>query len=131
MKFLAISKDGGKQSNVTGFWLVEIKSLFSIVFLRFGKGSREAFHSHAFNALTWFLWGNVTEHHVDGRALNWRGSLIPKFTPRSCFHKVYAHENTYAFSIRGPWANTWQEYLPKTDEFVTLTHGRLRVTEGK
>lgn len=124
MRILSWRKDGGSKSTVTGFWLVEIKSLFSIVLLRFGKGSREAFHNHAFGALTWFLSGQVEEHHLDGRVLTWKPSFLPKFTPRSCFHKVYGKETTWALSLRGPWTRTWKEYLPDSDEFVTLSNGR-------
>lgn len=127
MKLFKQDKDGGKDSPVTGFWIIELKPLFSIVFLKFNKGTREAFHSHAFNALTWFLKGNITEYHTDGRALQWGASFIPKYTPRVCFHKVFAHIDTYALSIRGPWANTWNEFLPDTKELITLTHGRKRV----
>ena len=50
MKLFHKSHDGGKNSGVTGYWLIEWKSGFSIVVLRFSKGTREAFHSHAFNA---------------------------------------------------------------------------------
>ena len=127
MKLLSFAKDGGKESHVTGFWFVEMKNLFSFVLLKFSKGTREAFHSHAFNALTWFLKGKVTEYHIDGRKIDWQPSLLPKYTPRSCFHKVYAHEDTYAFSIRGPWALVWKEFLPTTNEIVTLTNGRKRI----
>ena len=42
MKILNIAKDGGPESNVTGYWLVESKRFFSIVLLKFDKGSREA-----------------------------------------------------------------------------------------
>lgn len=129
MKLFHIAKDGGAKSNVTGFWLIEWKKLFSIVVLKFNKGSREAFHSHAFNAVTWYLRGNVDEHHLDGRILNWKGSVKPKYTPRECFHKVFAHKDTYAISFRGPWANKWKEYLPNTNKFVTLTNGRKIVNE--
>jgi hypothetical protein len=127
MKILSVAKDGGSKFHVTGFWLVEIKPLFSIVLLKFARGTREAFHSHAFNALTWFLKGHVTEHHMDGRSIEWKPSFVPKLTPRKCFHKVYAHEDTYAPSVRGPWGKTWREYLPERREFVTLTHGRKRI----
>lgn len=127
MKLFSWGNDGGKDSRVRGFWIIEIKSLFSIVVLKFREGSREAFHSHAFNAFTWFLKGKVVEHHVDGRSITWGPSLSPKYTPRSCFHKVFALVDTYALSIRGPWKNTWQEYRPKTKEFITLTHGRKMV----
>lgn len=126
MKLFQVAKDGGPKSHVTGFWIIEIKSLFSIVFLKFAKGTREAFHTHAFNAFTWFLRGSVTEYHKDGSEKQWRPSLRAKFTPRSCFHKVYAHVDTYALSIRGPWADRWQEYLPETNEIIQLTHGRKR-----
>jgi hypothetical protein len=51
MKFLSKCKDGGPESPVTAYVLVEIKSLFSVMLLHF-SGTREAFHSHAFNALT-------------------------------------------------------------------------------
>lgn len=128
MKFMSKAKDGGAESTVTGYWLVEIKSLFSVVLLRFDKGSRDAYHSHAFHALTWFLKGCVTEHvivspgHLQDRV--WKPSLRPKWTPRSCFHKVFAKETTWALSFRGPWKKTWHEYLPSTDTLRTLTHGR-------
>lgn len=131
MKLFEIAKDGGKDSNVTGFWLCEFKSLFSIVFLRFSKGSRESFHSHAFNALTWFLWGNVDEYHIDGRKLNWKGAFKPKYTPRDCFHKIFANKTTYALSFRGPWSRTWKEYSPKTNKYTTLKNGRVIVEQDE
>lgn len=127
MKVLSYGKDGGQDSNVWGFWFIEIKSLFSIVVLCFEEGSREVYHSHAFNALTWFVRGEVDEHHTDGRVLNWTPSFMPKYTPRSCFHKVFSKKRTWALSIRGPWVEKWQEYNPKTDKTITLTHGRREV----
>ena len=127
MNLFSVAIDGGKKSGVTGFWFVEIKGLFSVVLLKFAEGSREVFHSHAFNAVTWFIRGRVTEHHVDGRARMWRPSFKPKYTPRSCFHKVYAEVDTYAVSFRGPWADTWKEYSPVTRRTTTLTHGRQAV----
>ena len=111
MKFLSYGKDGGKQSTVWGFWFIEIKSLFSIVLLCFEKGSREAYHTHSFNALTWFFKGDVDEYHIDGRVVNWKPSFKPKHTTRSCFHKVFSNERTWALSIRGPWNKTWKEYI--------------------
>lgn len=124
MKVLHYGKDGGKFSTVTGFWFIEIKWLFSIVLLRFEKGSREAFHSHAFNALTWWITGEVKEFHKTGEIKTWRPSFKPKLTLRSCFHKVYAEKTSWAFSVRGPWNNTWNEYLPAENKIITLTHGR-------
>ena len=127
MKILSKGTDGGDKSNVTGYWLIEAKSLFSIVLLCFGKGSRESYHNHAFNALTWFIKGEVDEYHVGGKVINWKPSWKPKYTPKACFHKVFAKERTWALSFRGPWDKTWKEYNPTTNEETTLTHGRIRV----
>lgn len=51
-------------------------------------------------------------------------SFIPKYTPRSTFHRVNALEDTYALTFRGPWSNTWYEYNPNTKEYIEMTHGR-------
>jgi hypothetical protein len=128
-KFFFKRKDGGDNSTVTGFWLVEWKSVFSLVLLKFDKGSREAFHNHAFHALTWWIWGKADEHMLDGSVKTWTPSLWPKLTKRSDFHKVYGVDTTYAVSFRGPWSKTWKEFLPAEDKFVTLTNGRRVVNE--
>lgn len=126
MKLFTKSHDGGKDSGVTGYWLVENKDLFSIVLLRFNKGSREAFHSHAFNAITFWLKGSVTEHFENGKpSINWLPSFIPKITLRNNCHKIFAHETSWALSFRGPWADRWKEI--KNNESYYLTHGRKRI----
>lgn len=122
-RFFCKMHDGGKESGVTGYMLIEWKNLFSIGFLNFKKGSREAFHSHAFNAITWWLSGKVTEIQVSGEKKDFSPSLRPKVTKRDCFHKVIAHRNTWAVTVRGPWADTWKE-LRKSEGEITLTHGR-------
>lgn len=126
MKLFSKASDGGKGSGVTGFFLIEWKAAFSIVLLRFNKGTREAYHSHAFNAVTVWLWGDVREWFVGSRVPR-RHNVIGgiKFTPRSCFHKVEALETTRALSFRGPWADYWQE--SRNGKLVTLTHGRKEV----
>ncbi len=115
--------DGGTESGVTGYMLIEWKCLFSIGLLHFKKGSREAFHNHAFNAITWWLRGKVTEVKVSGEKKDFSPSLKPKVTRRDCFHKVVAHRDTWAITFRGPWADTWKE-LRKQEGEITLTHGR-------
>lgn len=129
MKWFFKGKDGGPESNVTGYWLVECKSALSIVLLRFDKGSREAFHSHAFNALSWVLWGWLEEHvfHPDyNETVHLTPSFIPVYTARERMHKVYGKADvTWVFSIRGPWVDTWKEFLPKLERYVTLGHGRV------
>lgn len=117
--------DGGKDSGVTGYFLIEWKILFSIGILRFNEGSREAYHNHAFNALTWWLKGSVTEEKLDLSQKHFKPSLIPKYTSRDNFHKVIAHKTTYALTFRGSWLDRWNEF--KNNEIITLTHGRKEI----
>jgi len=127
MKFLKTAKDGGPKSTVTGHWLVELKSLFSVVLLRFDDGSRDEYHSHAFGSLNWVLSGRVVEQNLDGSVCEYRPSLLPVVTRRSTFHRVVSRGTTWVFSIRGPWSKTWEEYDPKTGDVSVLAHGRVRV----
>lgn len=122
MKLLQRMKDGGPESPVVGYFLVEIKSLFSVVLLHFG-GTREAYHSHAFNAVTLWLKGKVKEYTLNKGWQYWYAGHL-KYTARNTFHKVDPLEDTWALSFRGPWTKTWQEYWPAEDKLVTLTHGR-------
>ena len=130
MKF---GKDGGPCSTVHGYWLVEIKRLLSIVLLRFDGASREAFHNHAFNCVSWVLRGRLIELHLDGRTETHGPSLLPVITRRSTFHKVDSDGRTWVLSLRGPWMSTWKEFIPDSGEVVTLGSGRrvLRVQEDK
>ena len=124
MKFFKHMKDGGPESKVDGYWLVEIKSLFSVVLLLFSNGSREAYHSHAFNAYSWVLQGRLHEYPLHSWSNYYAPSLKMIFTPRRMFHKVTSIGDTWVLSFRGPWADTWQEFLPDKAKFQTLTHGR-------
>lgn len=125
-------KDGGPDSNVTGYWLFEIKSFLSIVLLKFEDGSREAFHSHAFDAFSWLIKGHLKEFcgHMedDGFRIDninhYHPSLLPFVTLREDFHKVQSRGTSWVLSIRGPWNDEWEEFLPEQGERVTLTHGR-------
>lgn len=128
MRFLEVAKDGGPESPVTGFFVIEIKSLFSIVFLKFNKGMRESFHDHAFNALTLWLKGTAIEY-VHNKAFKnvvsriWKSPTL-KYTPRWLMHRIEAPQDVYAFSLRGPWSKTWKEYNPSTGLTTTLKNNR-------
>ena len=120
-----IKPDGGVDSGVTAYFLIEWKILFSIGILHFKEGSREAYHSHAFNALTWWLKGQVTEVRKLNHAYTAKQyfpSIKPKYTTRDNMHRVNAYKDTYALTFRGPWKDTWNEF--KNGELITLTHGR-------
>jgi len=127
-RFLYKKCDGGKESGVTGYFLIEWKMVCSIGILHFKEGSREAYHNHAFNAVTWWLMGDVVEeHHPSGDHKYFKQSFIPKITNRNCFHKVIARKESYALTFRGPWLDTWLEYRPSLNKEVMLTHGRKLV----
>jgi hypothetical protein len=120
MKFLEVTKDGGPESTVWAHWLIELKGLFSIVLLRFEDGSRDAYHSHAFDAISWVLSGELDEElrpteltlrkWVYGETTRYWPSLTPIITRRDTTHKVTSHGRTWVLSFRGPWAKTWDEY---------------------
>jgi hypothetical protein len=123
--FFKIRKDGGPESTVTGYFLTEIKSLATIALLRFGKGSRENYHSHAFDSISWVIKGELEEHMLDGTINSYKPSLKPVFTKKSTFHKVYGkYDTNLVVTFRGPWCKTWNEYNKQTSEIITLKNGR-------
>lgn len=127
-RFFYKKPDGGKESGVTGYFLIEWKKVLSIGILHFKEGSREAYHNHAFDAITWWLWGSVVEEiYPSGCRKSFKPSFAPKVTRRNCFHKVIAHEGSYALTFRGPWSDTWLEYRPDVNKEIVLTHGRKLV----
>lgn len=122
------SKDGGPDSSVTGYWLIEAKSLFSIVLLKFDGRSREAYHTHAFNAWSWILpFGAGLMEHVNliGAGTSYSKFLKPDsliYTPRDRLHKVDSNGVNWVLSFRGPWSDTWEEINEHGCQ--TLSHGR-------
>lgn len=126
MKFFNRSKDGGPSSPVDAFFLFEIKSIGSVALLRFNKGGREAYHTHAFNAWTWFICGELVEQDYSGEEYQYKRSILPKKTPKEKNHRVLAKKTSWCFTIRGPWEETWTEH--RDGEKVTLTHGRKVVS---
>jgi hypothetical protein len=124
MLFLKKRYDGGKASNVTGYWLFEIKNLCSIVVLKFEPSHRENFHSHAFNALTIWLKGEVLEERLDTYKNTAFKAGNFKYTPKENVHKIHCKKTAWCISFRGPWSNTWFEYNKKNNKYIELTHGR-------
>lgn len=133
VKVFETTKDGGAESTVWAHWLFEIKGLCSVVLLRFEDGSREAYHEHAFNCVSWVLRGRLVEFVLPSDitcpdTVNvYPASLRPVVTLRSTFHKVVSDGRAWVLSFRGPWAKTWREYVPGENRFARLTHGRREV----
>ena len=126
MLILCKRKDGGKDSSVDAYILLEIKRYFSIVLLKFNKGGREVFHTHAFDALTWFISGEMVEEDVSGELYIYTRSIRPKLTLRAKNHRVIAIVDSLCFSIRGPWSPTWSEYTRDTDTTTVLAAHRRK-----
>lgn len=137
-KLLWGAKDGGPESKVW-MWGVESKRFGSLLLLRFAPGSREAFHTHAFNAWSWVLRGTLVEQTLPERGPGWAERLHGDgttwagfgpswrviYTDHSRFHKVTGGSaGAWALSIRGPWRDEWREYLPEQDAQVKLVQGR-------
>lgn len=132
MKLFHKAKDGGPDSKVTGYWLIESKRFFSIALLRFDKGSREAFHTHAFNAWSVVLKGELLETLKPTDKVSTTVRIYKPFnfayTARECFHRVFGVADvTWVLTLRGPWCKTWKEYLPQEDKDITLSNGRVEV----
>jgi hypothetical protein len=129
VKILWGSKDGGPESNVR-MWGIEIKMLGSIILLNFGIGSREAFHTHAFNSWSWVLSGGLLERFEGGGHDRFHEpSMYPVKTLRTTYHKVIGCRfSNWVLTIRGPWCETWRERLPlEGNRERTLTHGRKEI----
>jgi hypothetical protein len=136
---LTVTKDGGPESTVWAHWLFEFKGLASVVVLRFENGSRDAYHNHAFDCVSWVLaGGGLVEHRIGGPGANleqpylFLPSPLPILTRRAHLHKVISCGRTWVLSVRGPWQDNWQEVVPTGagnggTRCVELTHGRKEV----
>lgn len=120
-------KDGGPDSN-TWCYGIEIKKWFSILILNFRGKSRPVYHSHAFNSISWVLWGRLDEEIFDDTIFNvYRPSFTPVITKRNTQHKVDSSTSTWLLNFRGPWSAKWKE--AHKDKNIVLTHGRKEVSE--
>lgn len=123
--FFGKRKDGGDKSTVTG-WFFEIKSAFTVALLRLDNGTRDAFHSHAFNSLSYVIAGKLFEQFYDlTERVHTPGALV--LTKREDLHRVQSLGTTWVLTFRGPWAKFWFEVVPRNqyfDRLLKLTHGR-------
>ena len=128
MRILFKGKDGGDESTVTGYWLLEWKAMISIVLLKFDGKSRDAWHTHAFNSLAWVVKGELTEEFINGykKERKLRPRWRPYLVTRKDFHKVSSLDGvTWVVNIRGPWSQEWLEHTIEEGTY-TLQSGRVR-----
>ena len=123
------SKDGGPKSRVEG-WFAKSKAFVTLALLKFHEGTREAYHSHAFDCISLILGpGRLEETFLDGRQRTHRPGKI-LITLRSDFHQVRSVGTTYVLTLRGPWSRTWLEQ-DEDRRILHLTHGRRIVERGQ
>lgn len=106
------------------YFLIEIKSLFSIILTHLAPHGTTTMHSHPFKALTFWLYGFGTEFNCNYELK----SLYPgkvKLTSKD-FHAIGTKDSgAWFLTFRGPWSDTWQEY--RNGKPITLTHGRKEI----
>lgn len=90
MKIFRKSKDGGPESPVDAYFLCEFKNFFTVALLKFNRGMRENYHTHAFNAFTWFIKGDLIEENFDGTTHIYKRAIMPKYTSKNKNHRVKA-----------------------------------------
>lgn len=102
---------------VSQFVVFECKWLFSIIIFYFheSEGSQDRFHTHAFNALSFKLFGNYDEHILDSEEtgefhINKRTQFF-KFFPRDSYHRIANSSGCATILISGPWHKEWKEYI--------------------
>ena len=136
MKILKKDKDGGPESTVYAYWLIEWKRFFSIALLKFNGMSRECYHTHAFNSTSWvlkgvlfeeFFWDCQKPFELKETFKVHQPSFKPVYTKKTDFHKVSSLAGvTWVLTFRGPWDPTWKESTSK-DGIYTLSSGRKRI----
>lgn len=124
-RFFVVRKDGGPESPVTGYFLLEWSPFLTVGFLHFPKGSRENYHSHAFNTIGWLFKGEIDEQFIDNPTIKYKPSLKPIKVGRNTMHRVLGiAKSSWVFNIRGPWHSEWDEYNEKSNTIIRLGLGR-------
>lgn len=131
MRLLWNDKDGGPKSR-GWVWGFESKLFGSVLLLLFRRGTRDAYHSHAFNSISWVLSGGLHEELYPSEMQNlYLPSWRPVYTYRTTKHKVSGLvDRTWVLTFRGPWVDRWSEYLPGENRHITLTHGRCECADS-
>ena len=105
------------QQEVSQFVIFECKWLFSIIIFYFHKceESQDRFHTHAFNALSFKLFGEYDEHILDNELtgdyhIERRKSII-KYFPRDSYHRIANSDGCCTLLLSGRWKKYWKEYI--------------------
>ena len=104
---------------VSQFVILEWKHLFSIIIFYFHRsdGSQDRFHTHAFNALSFKIFGQYTEYVLSSESANdyieKRRTQFFKYFPRNSYHKIGNSNGCMTLLLSGRWKKEWKEYDDK------------------
>lgn len=100
------------------FVLIEIKPLFSIIFFWFHKSDRvqDRFHTHAFNAISFKLFGSYTEYVLvdenTGEFEVFDRTEVIKYFPMDSYHLIgESKRGCLTVLLSGPWKKEWKEWI--------------------
>jgi len=102
---------------VSQFVVFEWKCLFSIIIFYFHKseGSQDRFHTHAFNAISFKIFGEYTEYILlserQGDYVTERRTQFFKYFPRNSYHKIGNSNGCMTLLLSGRWKREWKEYI--------------------
>ena len=118
-RFLSILKYNkfkfGKQ-HISQFVVFECKYIGSIIFFYFHKSdySQDRFHTHAFNAISFKIFGNYDEHVLinenTGKYEIHKRTNIIKYFPRNSYHRIANSNGCLTLLLSGKWEKHWKEY---------------------
>jgi hypothetical protein len=111
------------------FTLFELKSFASVILYWFcGQGWQGRYHSHAFKAVSFRLYGSYRERvrreNGDIVVCDRAASRIRYFSREHC-HELGESTGCLTVLFAGPWQSTWREY--RDGRWTTLGWGRRRL----
>lgn len=93
-----------------------------MIFFYFKGGDQDRFHTHAFNAISFKLFGKYTEGIMDPdtKEITYRErTQIFRYFPRNSYHSINRSNGCCTFLIQGPWRKTWKEYKNNQEKILT------------
>jgi hypothetical protein len=130
ISFLKLNRFEFGNQKVTQFVVFECKWLGSIIFFYFHKSNepQDRFHTHAFNALSFKLFGEYDEHILDdeltGKFHIERRTQFIKYFPRNSYNRIENSNGCCTLLFSGPWKKYWKEYI--NGDIVHYSWGRKK-----
>lgn len=124
MKFLTKKTIKLGDLSAIQFIVFEHKRLFSLIFFYFkGDGWQDRFHTHAFNAISFKIFGSYGERRFVGGKY-WAIEQVERtefirYFPRDCYHAIGPSKGCMTMLIAGPWKKTWKEFKDGKERLLT------------